>query len=129
MIGFEVEIDGDMVVTAGVEDWSILALHVDAHRLDYGSTSEKAQMEFCVGGLTVTNQEGVRYHFRWPEKELNIGSVIRVRVIETTSADAPTKRYRSDASIQESPFTEDEQRDMRYKDYLSLKAEFEPDHG
>ena len=48
-----------------------------------------------------------------------------MKVVDTEAVDSPVKRYRSDAKVQESPFTEEEMRDMRYKDYLSLKAEFE----
>ena len=129
MIGFEVQIDGQIVVTAGVQDWAILALHIDACRLEDDSDSKKAQTEFHVGGLTLPDVEGIRYHFRWGEKELDIGSIVTIRVVETASPDAPTKRYRSDATIQESPFTEEEQRQMRYEDYLSLKSEFEPNGG
>ena len=126
MIGFEVQIDGEIVVIAGVEDWSILALHVDARRRENSSSSET---EFHVGGLTEADAEGLRHHFRWPERELYIGSIVTVRVVETTRPDPPTKRFRSDATIQESPFTEEEERHLRYRDYLSLKAEFEPNGG
>jgi hypothetical protein len=46
-------------------------------------------------------------------------------VVDTLEVDEPKNRYRSDAEHQENPFTEEEWRDMRYKDYLQLKAEFE----
>ena len=34
---------------------------------------------------------------------------------------------RSDKEVQENPYTEDEWRDMKYRDYLELKKEFEGD--
>ena len=129
MIAFEIEIDGKPVVLAGVEDWSILALHVDASRKGQPSTMRDGYIEFGVGGLALPDAEGIRHHFRWPGKALEIGSVVTVRIVESATADSPAKRYRSDATIQESPFTEEELRQMRYDDYLELKAEFEPNVG
>ncbi len=43
--------------------------------------------------------------------------------------DQPIKRYRSDNEVQESPFTEVEWKEIRRKDYESLKKEFELDAG
>ena len=126
MIAFNVEIDGTHVVCTGVEDWSILALHVNAARKE---ANGRDYIDFNVGGLTLPDAEQVQHHFRWPNKPLAVGSVVTVKVVEIDHADEPAKRYRSDAKVQESPFTDKELRQMRYEDYLSLKAEFDPTGG
>jgi hypothetical protein len=127
MIAMLVEIDGERVVLAGVEDWSILALHVNARRGrdTPAKPGEPDDFEFTVGGLTEPNAEKVRHHFRWPRIGLRIGSTVKVTLIEAEACDVPTKRYRSDAEIQESAFTEEEMRNVRWADYLELKKEFE----
>ncbi len=123
MIAFQVEIDGHKTMLAGVEDWSILALHVNAIRNEEGDG--KDQIEFRAGGLSLPNGEDIRQHFHWAAEPLQIGSAISIRVVEVDRADPPLKRYRSDAEVRESPFTEEEWRELRYQDYLKLKAEFE----
>jgi hypothetical protein len=73
----------------------------------------------------VSDEGNVSHHFRWKEGFLEVGSVFRVRVIDTLNVDHPIKRYRSDSDVQEGSFTDEELREMRYQDYLRLKAEFE----
>ena len=124
MLAFRVEIDGERPLVAGVDDWSILALHVNAVRADKGGSAED-ELFFSVGGLTTENSEGVSHHFRWPRVPLKIGSTVIVTLTETNSADTVAKRYRSDKEVQEDPFTEEEAREMRRQDYLVLKKEFE----
>lgn len=126
MIAFEIHINGVYVVTASQEDWSVLAMHVDALR-DKKKDSDEYDLRFSVGGLSKENKEGFRHHFRWPESDLKIGDVVQVKVIETNEIDNPIKRYRSDHVIQEEPFTEEELKKMRYENYLELKKEFESD--
>lgn len=125
MLAYEIEIDGKKYVTAGVQDWSLLSLHITASRAEENSKVRDGYLECSVGGLTVPDGEDIRHHFRWTNAPLSIGSRICISVIETPNVDLPANRYRSDAKIQENPFTEEEMREMRYRDYLDLKAEFE----
>jgi hypothetical protein len=128
MLAFKVEIDGKKFVIAGFEDWSILALHVNASRGDPKALFESARPDnshFSVGGLSMPDSDGISYHVRWENKDLIVGSQIVVTIIETDSPDSPLKRYRSDSKKQETPFTEEELREMRRQDYLDLKKEFE----
>ena len=130
MLAFRVEIDGEHVATAGVDDWSVLALHVSASRGDSEAAFASARIDqprFSVGGLSEPDQSGVSHHFRWPEKQLKVGSVVVVAVVETDAPTPPAKRYRSDAAVQEDPFTDEEMKQLRYQDYLDLKREFEGD--
>jgi len=125
MLAYEIEIDGKKYVTAGMQDWSILSFHISASRAEEGSQVRDGYIDCSVGGLTVPDGEDIRHHFRWTNAPLSIGSRISVNVIETPDVDPPKNRYRSDAKIQENPFTEEEMREMRYREYLDLKAEFE----
>lgn len=127
MIAMLVEIDGERFVLAGVDDWSILSAHINARRGrdNPRDPSEPDDYDFSVGGLTEPDSHGVRHHFRWPRRELRIGSTIKVTLVESESGDEPKKRYRSDREIQESPYTDEEMRELRRQDYLALKREFE----
>jgi hypothetical protein len=129
MIAMLVEIDDQRVVLAGVGDWSILALHVNARRGrdNPANPDDPDDIEFSVGGLTEADNDRVRHHFRWPRRELRVGSTVKVTLVETEECDAPTKRFRSDSEIQECPYTDEEMREFRRKDYFGLKKEFEGD--
>lgn len=103
MLAFKVEIDGVHVATAGVDDWSILTLHVDACRGDPDAAFDHARSDrprFSVGGLSEPDPAGVSYHFRWPALDLQVGSRVLVTVVETDEPTPPVKRYRSDAVVQ-----------------------------
>ena len=126
MLAFDIEIDRKKYVTAGVEDWSLLSLPVTASRHEEHSPVRDGYIECSIGGLTLPDGESTRHHFRWVVAPLNVGSVLTVRVVDVLEADKPKKRYRSDSVTQENPFTDEEMREMRYQDYLALKAEFEP---
>jgi hypothetical protein len=123
MIAFHIEIDGEEVAIAGAEDWSVLSFHVDATRRD---RSEKAfgNLRSSVGGLSLPDENSISYHFRWKGRELGVGSRVVITVVETEAPLPPIKRFRSDATVQEDPFTEEEAREMRLQDYLELKKEF-----
>ena len=128
MLAFRVEIDGDELAIAGVEDWAVLALHVAATRSDV-SEQPFVHADASVGGLTLRDANAQQYHFRWKGRDLKIGSRIVVTLVDTDSPTAPVKRYRSDSEVQESTYTEEEMREMRREDYLELKKEFGGEHG
>jgi hypothetical protein len=128
MIAFKVEIDGEEFMLAGAEDWNVLSFHINATR------SNAAELPFGnlrtgVGGLSLPDANSVSHHFRWKDKDLSIGSRVVVTVVETDTPQPPVKRYRSDSTVQEDPFTEEEAREMRLQDYLELKKEFGAKHG
>jgi hypothetical protein len=128
MIAFRVEIDGEAVTTAGSADWSLLGVHVTASRGDPAApvaTARSDDVKYSLGGLSEPDSAGIAHHFRWGDRQLSLGSKITVTVVDVETVDPPIKRYRSDAKVQENPFTEEEWRDLRYQDYLQLKREFE----
>lgn len=126
MIALKIYINDEYVVTAGQGDWSVLTMHISAVRGEVGDSGNQ-NLQFSAGGLSQKNQDNFCEHFRWPERKLKIDDKVHVEVVETDMIDIPKNRFRSDSEVQENPFTEEEWREMRYKDYLELKKEFEPD--
>jgi len=136
MIAFKIEVEGQDPIIAGTEDWHVLSLGLTAIRGKRGKHDHPYErvraddFNFHAGGLSLTDASGISHHFRWKELPITIGSRVVVTVIETDSPDAPVKRYRSDKEVQEPPFTDEEMLEMRRKDYLELKKEFEgQEHG
>ena len=129
MLALEIRIDDGEPVVAGMEDWSILNAIVTANRFEPEAPAPGGYLDASLGGLSLPDSDGVRDHVRWQRHELQIGSTIMIRIVETSTADAPLKRFRSDAEVQECPLTEEEIRELRYQDYLELKAEFGKDAG
>ena len=125
MIALQIDIDGERYVTAGAEDWSLLNAFVDLSRAGPGEDSSENYMQFRAGGLSKSLEDGVREHLRWGERSLKLGSVVTISIVETGNVDSPKKRYRSDNHDPWAPFTEEELREMKYRDYLALKEEFE----
>lgn len=124
MLAFKVFINGEYKVTAGQEDWAVLGAHVTATR-DEDEAASEGRIRYSTGGLSLKNEDGFGQHFRWKELELKIGDKIEFEIVDSSEISEPTKRYRSDAEVQEDPFTDEENREMRYQDYLELKKEFE----
>lgn len=125
MLAIQVDIDGERVAVVGAEDWSLLHAEILAMFAEPDSKVRDGYIEFKANGMTLPDHENIRHHLRWISHELAVGSVVTMTVIDTEKVDPPKKRYRSDVTVQENPFTEEEFREMRYKDYLSLKEEFE----
>ena len=120
MLAFEVAIDGKRVACAGMVDRAVLSFTLSAVAPD-----NEARLH--IGGLTKPNEAGISHHVRWgePETFVKVGSKVELKIVETDYVDAPAIRYRSDREVQEPPFTKEEMRALRYKDYLELKKEFE----
>lgn len=123
MIAFEISINGKKFVLAGFEDWNLLHAHLNAHRAQ--KTGEIDEFEITVGGLAQPKDPEILEHVRWGRCNINLGDEVTLRLVEVPSADKPIKRYRSDRTVQENPFTEDEIREMQFQDYLRLKEIFE----
>ena len=128
MLAFLVEIDGQRFTLAGAPDWSVLTCALTAGRGNAAAQDQSRRrdyVEITVGALSIPNHEGIRHHARWGERQLDVGSRVMVSVIDADSTDEPIKRYEASTTIPENPYTEDEMREMRRRDYLELKKEFE----
>lgn len=93
MIAFDIEIDNEKVLMAGVEDWSILALNVSGVR----NAPPGEELRLAMGGLTEADVNGVSHHVRWDGRPLKVGSKLTVTIVNT---DQPTRCYRSDHEAQ-----------------------------
>jgi hypothetical protein len=126
MIAYRIRVNRKPLVTAGQNDWSILSTHVTASR-DNGERGVEDYMRLSIHGLSKENEQGFCEHFRWSEVDIEVGDIIELEIVDVGDIDPPKKRYRSDSQVRESPFTQEEWKEMRYKDYLELKKEFEGD--
>jgi len=124
MIAYKVKINGEEIVVAGQEDWSVLTTHILATRKEEHDP-EGGRIQYSTTGLSHSNQDGYGEHFRWGDRELKAGDVVSIEIVSTESPSTPIKRYRSDKIVQENPFTEEEIKEMKYRHYIELKKEFE----
>jgi hypothetical protein len=122
-----VEIDGERFVVAGSDDWAVLNVIITAVRANPKLRAPDDTVQLTVGGVCEQIAPGEHHGMRWGDRTLRIGSKVCVTVLSTANRDEPRKRYRSDSTVQESPYTDEEWRAMRYQDYLALRREFEPD--
>ena len=123
MIAFKVRLNGETLYVIGQPDASTLMTHL------YASLGKPEFDDYCrmaMRGLSHETAKGYCEHFRYKSLDLKIGDTIEIEILNTDEVDTPTKRYRSDHEVQESPYTEEEMREMRYQDYLMLKKEFAP---
>jgi hypothetical protein len=123
MKAFRVVVDGKAIGDLGVADFSVASVIVDFGR---PSMAETIDYHLRVGGLTQPDENGICRHYRWACPSIQEGTRIEIEIVDSESCVPPTRLYRSDHKVQESPFTEEEVRNLRYQDYLSLKKEFDP---
>ena len=129
MLAFDILIDGVRLARAGFEDWAVLSAHVTAVRERHNARQRDGELEFSVGGLSQSDEDGAAYHVRWAKRELEVGSKITIEVIDTDTPDEPLRRYRSDREVQESPYSADEIEQFEREELQRLKAKFEPELG
>ena len=128
MLALKIEVDNQPAIVAGVDDWALLSFQVTANRRS-GEGDAADKLDYYIGGLSEPNAENISHHLRWPGNALTPGSRVTVTLIDTDTPDPPATRYRADHEVQENPFTDEEWREMRRKDYLKLKQEFEGNAG
>jgi len=123
MIAYRILVNGKLIATIGQPDMSILNAGIVTSR----GNAERGVDDYIrmpLHGMSHDTETGFPQHFRWKEQTLSVGDRIEIEIVETNDFDPPLKRYRSDAMVQEDPFTDEEVREMRYQDYLELKKEF-----
>jgi hypothetical protein len=103
MIAFEIAIDGQKTCTAGVGDegvLSVIATWVRRPARD-PETGEMVPGQFAeelaldAGGLT-HDPDGAAVQVRWLRQSLKVGQQITLTVVETSDADPPRTRDRTD---------------------------------
>lgn len=121
-MAFQIEIDDRCWQVAGIENWELLLLQLNAHQL--GGDPE---IEINVHATFGADERGVN-NVRWAKSpKLALGSKVTVRVVDVDRVDEPIRSYRYDADVQESPFTAEEEERMDREEWARLKAKFEPD--
>jgi hypothetical protein len=128
MLAFDVYVDGERACLAGIADWSLISAHVTALRDDNQGVEQIESLDLYVGGMTQPDAEGVAHHVRWGQRmAFQVGTKITIHVVDTDAPELPKIRFRSDAQVRESAFTDEEIEEMQREDWLRLKAKFEPD--
>jgi len=95
MKAFQVHLNGRKLCTAGFSEHDVVLSAI----VDYVSGNGRDELALTVGGLISPKEEYVRWVKR---KKLRIGDEIRLRIIETQSADSPQER-RTRADVWTSP--------------------------
>jgi hypothetical protein len=126
VFAIQVSVNGVKIATAGIEDWGLIHADVMANRAR--GPDEEDCYELNVGGLAQQVTPGKHEHVRWGRHNLTVGDEITIRLLNTCKTDEPIKRFRSDKTVQENPFTEDEIRQMKWETYIELKKIFEPNN-
>lgn len=123
MLALEVVLNGGKSLLAGFEDWDMLTAFLRAQRA--GRTHVKNEFELNVHGLAQPQTDGVYEYVRWQSLQLAVGDELVLRLVDVSEADPPIKRYRSDKTVQENPFTDEELEEMERQNYRRLKKKFE----
>lgn len=121
MLAFEISVNNEYIGKCGFEDWVLLNAYVTASKR--GAAPDVENISFSVGGLAEEKSEN--QHVRIIQRDLKIGDVVEIKILESDHVIDPIKRYRSDSQIQENPFTEEEILQMEREDYERLRAKFE----
>lgn len=130
MIAFEIQIDDAAPVVTGVEDWRVLTFTLAAGRRATvcGDEGVPHDLHIHAGGVAggVTPDDGE--HVRWPLPPVAVGSRVSVRILDIADPDPPAQRHRPDDDEEHrATLASDTFKARRHREYLKLKAEFEPD--
>ncbi len=90
MRAFEVRLNGKTLCTAGIGDYGVLTVIMDWVRRERGPE----QLRLSVGGMVA----GALEHLSWRDVRLRAGDEVRVKIIDTESADRPRRRRLLDAA-------------------------------
>jgi len=126
MLAMVISINGEEIQVAGEDSCELL--HADILAMRKPNVDE-SEYTIGVSGLPDQREKGKHEHLRWRRSHFKVGDEISIRLVDASEADAPLKRYRSDSTVQENPYTDEEIREMQMRTYLSLKKKFEGQGG
>jgi len=89
MRAFEVYLNDQRLCLAGIGDDGVLTAIID-----YVTGAGRQELRLEVGGLITPQGD----HVRWRNPPLRVGDEVRVKIVESTSVDRPTKRHRRNPS-------------------------------
>src|SRR5260370_36344 len=84
MNAFEVFLNGERLCLAGIDGNCVLSTVID----HVNKAEARDELDLYVGGLVSDTGE----HVNWGRTQLNTGDEVRVRIIESDSADEPIER-------------------------------------
>jgi hypothetical protein len=93
MLGFEVELNGEKICTAGTGEFGVLTSGITWVNNRQQSSVENGRVEkisLNIGGLTIPENDAGEF-VNWARKELNIGDKVVVRIVDATEADEPAE--------------------------------------
>ena len=95
MRAFEVFVNGERLCLAGIAGRCVLTVIIDHVK---GKVDPVDDVDIHVGGLISDTDE----HVEWTNTKLNTGDEVRVRIIESDSADEPKeRRHASEETLKE----------------------------
>ena len=122
MIALQIDLNGERQAVAGCSDCDTLSFTIVVVNRETDCTPE---FHFNVGGLVRATVPTQLEHVRWRMPELKVGDTVSVAVVNVDAADAPAKRYRSDKTVQEQPYTEEEIEQFERREYERLRRKYE----
>ena len=108
MLAFQLSLNGQRVGASGFEDYSVLHASLLALRAHARRLNPTDKFELHIGGVArdrePTALEGVRLF----KATLLPGDEVQFKILNVAKAEPPIKRYRSDKTSREAPFTPEE---------------------
>jgi hypothetical protein len=124
MLALRIRINDLPPVTAGAEHWRLVHANVVISRRIAGR-DDHDDLHMHLGGLS--EAPGLQAeHLRWALPDLAPGDIVTIEVVEAEAVDPPAHRFNVDAPLPQMEFTPEEWRATQKREYLRLKAKFEP---
>jgi hypothetical protein len=108
MIAFEIQLNGEHICTAGVDQEGVLTtIATWVKRTVSDPTSDELtnfefeeELMFDVGGLTHSS-DGANVELKWIDRTLQVGDEICIKVVRTSQVDEPMRREQEDLNFLE----------------------------
>ena len=124
MLALRIRINAQPPVTAGAEHWRLLHANVVVSRRIAGR-DDHDDLRMHIGALSEAPGLPAE-HLRWDGPDLAPGDVVTLEVVDVEAVDPPVHRQDVDAPLPRLDYTPEEWRAIQKREYLRLKAKFEP---
>lgn len=128
MLALKVSLNGEEVSLAGANDWMELMAFVSAERQPFPDASAEGAIQLIIKGTTKPDASGNAHDVRWPVRNLAVGAVVTVEVVEVDAANEPAERHPLDAETGLFLFDVEEWEKLERQELSRLKAKYEPDN-
>jgi hypothetical protein len=126
LLAFQLSINGQRAGAFGFEDWSVLHASLQALRAHASRLNSTDEFKLHIGGIASNREPTVHEGVRVFKATLAPGDEVQLKIFNVAEADPPIKRYRSDKTAKEAPFTPAEHLQSEREAYERLKARSEP---